>query len=288
MVTIQVLVRFSGPHGGSGHLEPLDEFVRWGPQCFQQVPARLAGRVQHGSQDRVVLRSSRAAEAAGDFLLHLEGSERPLGFVVGGGNRGVAGEPQHALPVVPQPSHQVVAPSSFPPAPPPFRGRRRPGFVPGEATGHNAVGAPPDPVGQPRRQGLSLRQVHGVDGPAEPAGHRRGPGLIVEIDPVLEFAQEMRGAEGGHGPRNGKIGPPVVVHGHAGRVPHHIAAARAHAEVAEASGARHVQPGEASAHADAGLVHMLDGRRRRRVPDMEGEAFEAFGGTGDHVHDRSL
>ncbi len=255
----------SGLQGGSGHFKSLDEFIRRGPQCFQQVPARLAGGVQHGSQDRVVLRSRRAAEAAGDLLLHLEGAQCPLGFVVGGGNRGVAGEPQHALPVVPQPSHQVVAPSSFPPAPTPFRGRRRPGFVPGEATGHNAVEAPADPVGQPRRQGFSLRQVHGVDG-----------------------AQEMRGAEGGHGPRNGKIGPPVVVHGHAGRVPHHIAAARAHAEVAEASGARHVQPGQASAHADAGLVHMLDGRRRRRVPDMEGEAFEAFGGTGDHVHDRSL
>ncbi|MCY4327930.1 MAG: hypothetical protein OXC53_10140, partial [Rhodobacteraceae bacterium] len=26
---------------GSGHLEPLDEFVRRGPQCFQQVPALL-------------------------------------------------------------------------------------------------------------------------------------------------------------------------------------------------------------------------------------------------------
>ncbi len=166
----------------------------------------------------MVLRSRRAAEAAGDLLLHLEGVQRSLGFVVGGGNRGVAGESQHALPVVPQPSHQVVAPSSFPPAPTPFRGRRWPGFVHGDPRGHDAVGAPADLVGQPRRQGFSLRQVHGVDGAPEPAGHRRGPGLIVEIDPVLEFAQEMRGAEGGHGPRNGKIGPPVVVHGHAGRV----------------------------------------------------------------------
>ncbi len=217
---------FSGPHGGSGHLEPLDEFVRRGPQCFQQVPARLAGRVQHGPQHRMVLRSSRAAEAAGDFLLHLEGAQRPLRFVVGGGNRGVAGEPQHALPVVPQSPGQVVAPSSFPPAPVPFRGRRWPGFVHGDPRGHDAVSAPPDPVGQPRWQGLSLRQVHGVDGPAQQAGHRRGPGLIVEVDPVLEFPQEMRGAEGGHGPRNGDIGSPVVVRGHTGRVPHHVAAAR--------------------------------------------------------------
>ena len=49
-----------------------------------------------------------------------------------------------------------------------------------------------------------------------------------------------------------------------------------------------MQPGEASAHADAGLIHMLDGCRCHRVPDMEDEAFEARGRTGDHVHQRSL
>ena len=214
----------------------------------------LAGGVQHGSQDRVVPGPGRAAEAAGDFLLDLEGSQRPFRFIVGGRNRGIAGEPQHVLLVVLQPEHPVVAPSSFPLAPAPFRGRRRPGFVPGEPGGHDAVIAPPDPVGQPRRQGLSIRQVHGVDGPPEPSGPRRGPGLIITIDPVLEFAQEMRRAEGGHG--------------HAGRIPHDVAAA--------------------GAHADAGLVPVFDRDLCHRIPDMEGEAGEPFAGPCHQSRDGAL
>ncbi len=52
----------------------------------------------------------------------------------------------------------------------------------------------------------------------------------------------MARRSGGHGPRNGEIWPPVVVHGHAGCGPHHVAATCAHAEVTEVFGAGHVQP----------------------------------------------
>ncbi|MCY4327336.1 MAG: hypothetical protein OXC53_07090 [Rhodobacteraceae bacterium] len=137
----------------------------------------LAGGVQHGSQDRVVPGPGRAAEAAGDFLLDLEGSQRPFRFIVGGRNRGIAGEPQHALLVVLQPEHPVVAPSSFPLAPVPFRGRRRPGFVPGE---------PGEPFAGPCHQSRdgALRHPHAeqVDPCLAQPLHRGGPSARTACD----------------------------------------------------------------------------------------------------------
>jgi len=50
------------------------------------------------------------------FCCPLEGAQRPLGLVVGCGNRGIAGEGQHARPVVPPPPHPGGPPASFPPA----------------------------------------------------------------------------------------------------------------------------------------------------------------------------
>ncbi len=76
---------------------------------------------------------------------------------------------------------------------------------------------------------------------AQQAGHRRDPGCVIEVDPVLALPQEMRSTECGHG----------------------------HAEVTEVFDAGHVQPGQATTHTDAGLVH---------IPDVESEAGEASGG----------
>ncbi len=70
-----------------------DQLVRRGAERLQQVSSLFLGRVQDGSQRRVVPGSRLAAEASGDLLLHLEGPQRPLDLVVGRGNRGVAGEP---------------------------------------------------------------------------------------------------------------------------------------------------------------------------------------------------
>ena len=97
--------------------------------------------------------------------------------------------------------------------------------MPGEASGHDAVIAP---LGQ--RLAASL--IDSMDDAPEQAGHRLGPVLIVETGPALAFPQDMHGAEGGHGPRKGEIRPPVVVHGHAGRIPHHVAVTCAHADAA--------------------------------------------------------
>ncbi len=77
--------------------------------------------------------------------------------------------------------------------------------------------------------------------PAQQASHRRGPGCVIEVDPVLAFPQEMRSTECGHG----------------------------HVEVTEVFDAGHVQPGQATTHTDAGLVH---------IPDVESEAGEASDG----------
>ena len=108
------LLDISGLKAGSGHFKPLGEVVWRGAQCLQPVPALLAGRVQHGPQHRMVSRSGRTVETAGDLLLHLEGAECPLGRVVGRQNRGIAGEPQHPSRVVPQPQDPVASPITSP------------------------------------------------------------------------------------------------------------------------------------------------------------------------------
>ncbi len=97
----------------------------------------------------------------------------------------------------------------------------------------------------------------------------------------------MRDAEGRRGSGDVEIRPPMVVDGDPGRVPHDVAPAFAHAEVAQPFGARNVRPGEAAPHTEAGFVHVSDGSLRHRVPNMAGEAFEAFGGARDNVHDGS-
>ena len=51
--------------------------------------------------------------------------------------------------------------------------------------------------------------------PSFSPAHHRGPILIIAVDPVLEFPQDMRGAEGLRGPWDGEVRPPMIVHVHA-------------------------------------------------------------------------
>ncbi len=169
-VTVQVpQPGTAGPKRGSADrrelwlCDPVPRLIRCGPQCFQQVPVPPAGRVRHGPRSRVVPGTFRAAEAAGDPLLDLDGAQGAPGRVVGRGNGGIAGEPRHTFPTVPRSPHRIVAPSSFPPPPLSRRRGRRQGFVQGGTGGHDAVVTPADPVGQPRRPGAF-----------RPTGCRRG------------------------------------------------------------------------------------------------------------------
>ncbi len=64
--------------------------------------------------------------------------------------------------------------------------------------------------------------------------------------------------------------------------------ARRRATSPAASGARHVQPGKAAAHADAGPGHVPAGRRSRRVTDVARGTGEPFCGPCDRSRDGAL
>ncbi len=56
-----------------------------------------------------------------------------------------------------------------------------------------------------------------MDGAPEQAAHPLRPVLAAEAGPVLEFAENVGGAEGLHGSGDGETRPPAVVRGNAGQ-----------------------------------------------------------------------
>ena len=99
--------------------------------------------------------------------------------------------------VVPHADREIVALAPSPPAPLARRVQRRQRVVVDYARRDDVVVLRPDPARQIVRERLALplRDVDLVHGALQKLPHPPGPGLLVEFDHLLQFAQNMRDAQ---------------------------------------------------------------------------------------------
>ena len=191
--------------------------------------------------------------------------------------------------MVAHPQRQVVALPAAPAPAAPARDGRRQGLMVGDAPVDDFVVSAPDEVGQARGHRSPLAgEVAGVDRAPEQPGHGPGPALAVEFHQRPELPEIVGKAHGVRRPRYLEIRLPVVVNGDPGRLRHHVAAARADAEVAQAQRAGDVQPAEAPLDPDARLVHVLHRRLGNQFADLPGKLRELPGAAPDDRRDRPL
>src|ERR1700722_4442488 len=271
--------------------EGLHELLGGRGEDLQDVAALLPRGRHDGPEERENPRALEGPEAAGDLHLDLHHPQVLFGQVVGEGHVEIGEETQRFGFESLQPVEQIVAGSLFG-----TPSRLGWGLVFGQLAVEGEAKANRRPIsldegcdrlGRERARPRLARLVHGGVGAKERVAHAFGPGLLVDLDQALEFAQDMSIAEGVIDFVEPTVRPEVVVHDDA---PLQIIGDRAALFVGAIEGEglarRGVQPLQLAGNPKPRLVEMADlrlGHARADEPVGLLQLLPLLGDPGDEA-----